>query len=371
MVSRRWGARAQRRSGGRRAAVAREVIASAAGTSSAAGAITPIQQMTGDAPGSSTPEATLSMAPPVNTVLPAITGSLYAGATLTCSTGTWAGATSFAYQWKRDGTPIGGETAATHVAVLADEGTSVTCAVAATGPGGTTSADSAGVTIWSPAAGTGAHWWRGDDVAWVAGSPDKLTTFNAKLGAITLTQATAGLKPEYLATLAALGQPGGKFVKANSHEMAATGLSVAAPWTIVLGFAHTSLADNEIIIGGTAGSDWYFRYRTTSGGLWGFVGGGAGEALTSGVTPATATPYYAVIVLNGTSSKIRINGVSRYAGATDLGANALTAVRMSRSTSFDLPFDGEAGEVVVIPGDLTADAAELARYEGYLSARYT
>jgi hypothetical protein len=41
----------------------------------------------------------ITMAPPVNSVLPAITGTPEVGATLTCSPGTWAHNPSYAYQW--------------------------------------------------------------------------------------------------------------------------------------------------------------------------------------------------------------------------------------------------------------------------------
>ena len=44
---------------------------------------------------------------PVNTVLPAITGTVRAGETLTCGTGTWTESpSSYAYQWYEDGSPI-------------------------------------------------------------------------------------------------------------------------------------------------------------------------------------------------------------------------------------------------------------------------
>ncbi len=52
---------------------------------------------------------------PVNTVLPAITGSQTIGATLTCGTGTWTNSPTITYQWKRNGVNIGGETASTYV----------------------------------------------------------------------------------------------------------------------------------------------------------------------------------------------------------------------------------------------------------------
>ncbi len=81
--------------------------------------------------------------PPVNTALPVITGTAQVGTVLTSSTGTWTGATSFAYQWARNGTPIAGATASTYTPAVSDVGHTLTVAIAATGPGGTASATSA------------------------------------------------------------------------------------------------------------------------------------------------------------------------------------------------------------------------------------
>jgi hypothetical protein len=73
---------------------------------------------------------------PVCSVLPAITGDLYQGETLTCSSGTWSNTPdSYAYQWHRDGTAIIGATAATRVLALADAGAAMSCTVTATNSG--------------------------------------------------------------------------------------------------------------------------------------------------------------------------------------------------------------------------------------------
>jgi len=59
--------------------------------------------------------------PPVNTVLPAITGTALAGQTLTVSNGTWTGNSSgYTYQWFRAGVSISGATAATYVLQVGD-----------------------------------------------------------------------------------------------------------------------------------------------------------------------------------------------------------------------------------------------------------
>ena len=85
--------------------------------------------------------------PPFNMQLPVITGTAQVGRVLTSSTGTWTGATSFAYQWAGNGTPIAGATALTYTPVSSDAGNTLTATVTATGPGGTASATSAPIVV--------------------------------------------------------------------------------------------------------------------------------------------------------------------------------------------------------------------------------
>jgi len=84
---------------------------------------------------------------PTNTAAPAITGTATMGSTLTCSNGTWTGATSYTREWLRDGTAIGSATGTTYVSTLADVGKSITCRVTAVGADGTNRATSAGLTV--------------------------------------------------------------------------------------------------------------------------------------------------------------------------------------------------------------------------------
>ena len=77
---------------------------------------------------------------PTNSAVPTISGTAQVGQTLTATTGTWThNPTSFAYQWKRAGTAIGGATASTYVPVAADVGNTLTVSVVATNSGGSSS----------------------------------------------------------------------------------------------------------------------------------------------------------------------------------------------------------------------------------------
>lgn len=80
--------------------------------------------------------------PPVNTALPAISGTPAVAQVLTASPGTWSGAPTFEYQWKRcDGAgancgEIAGATAATHTVGVADLGSTLRISVTGTNEDG-------------------------------------------------------------------------------------------------------------------------------------------------------------------------------------------------------------------------------------------
>lgn len=87
---------------------------------------------------------------PVNSVLPAITGTKTVGQTLTCSSGTWSRSPSFTYQWRRNGSKIAGATASTRVLQAGDAGALMSCTVTATKSGVRRTATSAQTTAIAP-----------------------------------------------------------------------------------------------------------------------------------------------------------------------------------------------------------------------------
>jgi len=113
----------------------------------------------GNASANSNATANVAEVAPVNTVLPAITGTENEGQTLTCSSGTWTSASTetYAYQWERAGTAISGATSSTYTLVTADVGNTLTCVVTATNTAGSTDAESAATgTIAAPPSGPSA-----------------------------------------------------------------------------------------------------------------------------------------------------------------------------------------------------------------------
>ena len=69
-----------------------------------------------------------------NLKLPSILGTPLVGRRLTCSRGTWSGSPpiTFAYRWRRNGTPIPGATSRRYRQVPRDTGSRISCAVTAT-----------------------------------------------------------------------------------------------------------------------------------------------------------------------------------------------------------------------------------------------
>jgi hypothetical protein len=89
------------------------------------------------------------VAPPKNVVLPQISGTLEAGETLSCSTGSWDGypVPEYRDQWGRDGVAISGAEKNTYVVTTADEGQKLECEVTATNSVSFATATSQAVTI--------------------------------------------------------------------------------------------------------------------------------------------------------------------------------------------------------------------------------
>ncbi len=98
--------------------------------------------------------AVIVATPPVNTVLPVISGALTEGSTASASTGTWTGTPTitYTYQWRRCNpagnscSDIGGATASTYTLVAADVGSTLRVVVTGTNAGGSSNATSSAAT---------------------------------------------------------------------------------------------------------------------------------------------------------------------------------------------------------------------------------
>jgi hypothetical protein len=92
-------------------------------------------------------------APPVNKILPKISGTPAVGATLTCGGALWTvsqGGGTITFQWLRDGAPIPGATNRTYTVQAADQGHNLACEQIARDSGGASKAVSAALAIPAP-----------------------------------------------------------------------------------------------------------------------------------------------------------------------------------------------------------------------------
>jgi hypothetical protein len=81
------------------------------------------------------------LAAPRNVDVPYLGGDGTVGATLNCTMGNWNGEpTSYAYQWKRNGTTDIAASGDSYVVAAEDAGTAITCIVTATNDAGSTAA---------------------------------------------------------------------------------------------------------------------------------------------------------------------------------------------------------------------------------------
>jgi hypothetical protein len=93
---------------------------------------------------------------PTNEALPAVTGAVVIGATLSCSNGAWANTpTEFAYSWLDNGQSVANADAATYTVTAADQGHDLQCAVTASNAAaGSTTATSAALSVPAPPVNT-------------------------------------------------------------------------------------------------------------------------------------------------------------------------------------------------------------------------
>jgi hypothetical protein len=95
-------------------------------------------------------KAASGAAAPTNLQPPVVSGTAQVGQVLTSTTGTWTGATSFAYQWAGNAVHIAGATAATYTPVSSDVGHTLTSTVTATGSLGASSSGASASATSAP-----------------------------------------------------------------------------------------------------------------------------------------------------------------------------------------------------------------------------
>lgn len=281
-----------------------------------------------------------TIAPPGNTVLPVISGTLAIGQTLTTTDGTWSGSPSFTYQWKRDGVNIGGATANTYVLTTSDPGTTITVTVTGTNGGGATPATSAGVAPSSILANltvylklyeaSGARvdsTGRGNDFTTITNAPGNTT--GKVSSAIQLTAASTQ-----------------SVSRASTADLVGT-----ADWSIAAWVYLDSVGAERTIM--SKSTEWVLRYNTSSARFdFGWTDGGSVFrnvlANTFGAL-SLSTWYFVVAGHNSVLNQIRIsvnNGAFNTAAATGVTTGAAVAAVGVRGAGTNL-WDGRQCEIAI------------------------
>jgi hypothetical protein len=215
------------------------------------------------------------------------------------------------------------------------------------------------------------HWWViGEDDTVTEGDNDIIEVVD-RISGDDLIQTTELNKPDYVSALATLGnKPAGLFGSGGRTFLrnAALSVPIPQPFTVWVVVSVPLLSDWSGIksICGSVSNRWFIR---SNGGAQLEVHAGSGLAV-AGISLAGATRYGIVVTFNGAQSKIRVNGVTVYSGATNVGSNPLTDFILGDETPAGLHFTGHAVEAGACSGDLISDIDQLGVLEEWIADNY-
>jgi hypothetical protein len=207
---------------------------------------------------------------PANTVAPVVSGTATRGQTLSTTDGTWNGipTPTFAYQWQRAGSNIGGATSSTYTLVSADVGNAIRCVVTATN---TVSAVSANSNATAAVA------------AQVPGAPTSVSATST--GTTTATVSFSAPADNGGAAITTYTVSGGGSGSSSGSPISVTGLSAGTSYTF------TVTATNSAGTGPASSSS---NSITTTPALGQSFGGGYFAGTFSTNANGTATHYLVV-----------------------------------------------------------------------------
>jgi hypothetical protein len=310
-----------------------------------------------------------AVAPPTNSVAPAITGIQLEGSTLTSSTGTWSGSPTFTYQWNNAGVAIDGATASTHVLVEADNDAAITCTVTAHNGGGSLAVTTAAVTPWTPNSIAGlAGRWDSLHVNKLDGNP----AGNGNLIKRFKDVSPNGKNIDYAGTatvspILRTAKTDTNFGPKDAVQYAGTeALVVPASIVLTQPFTIWHVARNDVgdkvVMGGTGGA--WASYTASGSGQAAYQAGlfRGSTVVNLGLWSITIMRFASVA---GTS-KLRVDGTT--AATDDPGTNAGTGVGIGDYASGGNQMTGFFAEAGVSIGAMSD--ADIAKLEHYLSLKW-
>ncbi len=284
------------------------------------------------------------IAVPSNAVAPAIAGESRVGRQLACSPGTWTGSPTFtyAYQWLRDGLPIGGAASASYTNAAVDGGHSISCRVTASNAAGSLSVASAAAGVPAmPSASVAPQ---------ISGAANVGETLTCSLG----TWVNAG-------TLAVEWRRNGTAIPgatANTYRLtsADSGAAVSCRVTATNG-AESATSDATAVF-----------VNSATGGAGGTNGGAGGTGGTGGTSPSTgpkpSVTTAAVKVVAG-AGKL---GLGCAKGTACSGTATMTSGKVKLAT---LRFALKAGSKKSLTFHLTAAGKKLLKKKHVLHVTLT
>lgn len=314
---------------------------------------------------------------PVNTIAPALNDtSVGVGDTVTCGTGTWTNTpTSYAYQWKRDGSNIGGATSNSYLVDAADEGAVLTCAVTASNAGGAGSPALSNATDpipgeFAPTDIAGCKLWL--DASQIVGLSDGdpvATWTNLGTGGSgnDAVQGTSGNRGTYQTNEFNSSLPVVRLDGSDDFYLVGDFSSLTAATVFIVQKRGGGDGDS-----GKAGlwdfsaSDDPKTYYTFGGNIYDTFGT---TVRKDGIAPGTSivVPHLYSVVSQSGEWTARINGAQIHTTAT----NAVTfqnACYIGRRGGGGDPYDGDIAEVIIY--DSALGTTDRQAVEAYLTAKY-
>jgi hypothetical protein len=201
---------------------------------------------------------------------------------------------------------------------------------------------------------------------------DDVAQVDDQVGADHLAQTDEASKPDLVAAVASLG---GK--PASLHGVggrtylrkAVLAAPLAQPFTVWAVVSVPTAPDwnGYKSILGSVSNRWFVR---ANGGSQIEINAGGGALGIGPISMTNATRYGIIAVFNGSQSKIRVNGVTIYAGAGAVGSNPLTDFILGDEMPGGLHFTGHIAEAGACSGDLIADISELGILEEWIAQEY-
>lgn len=326
--------------------------------------------------------------PPVNVVAPALDNlSPNVGDTITCSQGTWTGATSYAYQWvKYPNTFILGQTTNQYVVQVGDAGFKFFCQVQAINAVGNTIVDSditnlvaggdplAGITFalrLQASKGFGstpnAPFSLYQDV--FGASPatadgDPVALWRDELGTSGLSAVQSN--PLFQPTLRIVnGKPTLDSNGGTAKMTVAFGSDLSQPVTLIwLGAKSTNTGGFQDPIDGVESGKRMVIAFDSSGQFNMYAGGGS-----TTIGGAVDNNYHSLIpIYDGSNSKGYIDGVEQPGLAADSGPDVLSGLTIGDAPMGGQAFNGADAAIFVYVGHMSdADRAKMDSYNVILS----